>query len=118
MNFSNGMMSVLVSVVILQLFQEKFNASNRVLKRASAAAYTVYLIHNPFIIPFGVHFYVKLLEVLGVHAVSGSFATILLTDKAIYMWLGLAFTSFVACGVFLWPVAFLLAKTPGFRQVL
>merc|ERR1711982_274574 len=100
--FFMGMMSVLVSFAMLQLFQEKFPGSNRVLKSASAAAYTVYLIHPPFVV-FGAYFYVKLLEVLGVHSSSTGLTpitTILQTDNAMYMWLGFAFTSLVACGVF------------------
>lgn len=117
--FFMGVMAVVMSFVMLQLFQERFGGTMHVVKWASSAAYTVYIIHPPFVI-FGLYFYVKLLEGLGTD-VEFNYANatfVIQSSNVMYMWLGFAFTGVVACGVFLWPIAFGLAKLPGFNRVL
>merc|ERR1711998_635397 len=94
MEFFMGVMSVVLCFVMLQLFQEKFGGTMHVLKWASSAAYTVYLIHPPFVV-FGLYLYVKILESLGIdvdfNVANANF--VIQSDNAMYMWLGFAFTS-------------------------
>jgi fucose 4-O-acetylase-like acetyltransferase len=126
--FFMGVSSVILSFAQLQLWQAHFGGSRNILKWASSAAYTVYLIHPPFVV-FGAYLYVLILQACGmevtelIYLADGvTFAPnpgwIIHTDHVEYMWLGFVFTGFVVCGLVLWPVAWCLAKLPGFRLVL
>jgi hypothetical protein len=128
MPFFMGVASVILSYTQLQFFQAHLGGSRRILKWASSAAYTVYLIHPPFVV-FGAYLYVKILQACGMEVTELIYLAdgihfapnpgwIIHTEHVEYMWLGFIFTGFVVCGLVLWPVAWVLAKLPGFRLVL
>jgi fucose 4-O-acetylase-like acetyltransferase len=126
--FFMGCTSVIMCYAQLEFFQAHLGGARSIMRWASSAAYTVYLIHPPFVV-VGAYLYVWILQASGMEVTKLLFLAdgkslapnpgwIIHTEHVEYMWLGFAFTSLVVCGLVLWPVAWVLAKLPGLRLVL
>merc|ERR1712232_134386 len=115
-----GLMTMAVSINLIQLFSVYVNFSNKTTKFFSEAAYGVYILHAA-VWPVVSYSYVLILRASGVHL---SFARTtdfqVVSSDDIGTWrvvLGFLYTFFIS-NLILWPLAFYLRKLPGLRTVL
>jgi len=115
-----GLMTMTISMNLIQLFSVYGNFSNKISQFFSEAAYGVYILHAA-VWPVVSYTYVLLLRASGVPV---SFSPVtdgqFVSSDDIGTWrvvLGFLYTFFLS-SLILWPLAFFLRKLPGLRNVL
>ena len=114
-----GLMTVVISLTILQFGYQYLNFSNKYTKFHASHAYTVYIIHPLIVTPIGWS-YLKILPIIGGN--EPYFCSYSINSKSniggdIYLWVGFIYTSILAM-IVLYPIAWIIKKLPGLRHIL
>jgi hypothetical protein len=120
--FIEGVLSVLMSFVVMDFFRRHLNFAGRMQKFFSDAAYTVYIIH-PVVITLTVWSYVAIVHACGANAMKdigdGRWVRFVIESDAGegLLWLGWFYTCVVS-NLILWPLSYGLKQLPVLRDVL
>jgi len=121
-----GMMLLIIPIVLMDFFRRFLNGGGRFMAIMSEATFLVYVIH-PYVFTPVVWSYVALIRACGAvvvrtqlssEAFSGAypFAFAVQSESEVFLWLGWFYTLLVG-NALVWPLAHVLRKLPGLREV-